>query len=211
MRQFAVCSLIVILLFISADCSKPSPTDIASGEIEVSAEPEQKLVENKEQFVINFNNGKFFLKPVAEYSISAVVVGKKTYSYGWQAQLAPVDLALAWGNLAEPSSEKYVTFNQSDRWYFFEYKDNSPLNGLYISTHSSNNHIIPANENINLAIKSIKENDKVALKGFLVNAQGKYENMDFWWITSLSRNDSGDSSCEVFYVTKVRDRDYVYE
>ena len=211
MRQFAFYLVCIILISTSAGCSKPVPTDVASEEIDTSAEPEQMPVQNKEQVIINLKNGKFSLKPVAEYSINAEVVSKKSYSYGWQAELAPIDLALAWGKLTEPESEKYVTFSQSDRWYYFEYKNDSPLNESYIVTHSSNNHIIPANENIQLAIKSIKKKDKVILRGFLVNAQGKYDNMDFWWNSSLTRNDTGDSSCEIFYVTKVKNGDYVYE
>ena len=211
MRQFAFYLVCIILISTSAGCSKPVPTDVASGEIDTSSEPEQIPVQNNEQVIINFKNGKFSLKPVAEYSINAEVVSKKSYSYGWQAELAPIDLALTWGKLTEPESEKYVTFSQSDRWYYFEYKNDSPLNESYIVTHSSNNHIIPANENIRLAIKSIKKKDKVILKGFLVNAQGKYDNMDFWWNSSLRRNDTGDSSCEVFYVTKVKKDGYVYE
>ncbi|MEK7272007.1 MAG: hypothetical protein AAB015_03750 [Nitrospirota bacterium] len=211
MRQFAFYLVCIILISTSAGCSKPAPTDVASGEIDTSSEPEQIPVQNKGQVIINLKNGKFSLKPVAEYSINAEVVSKKSYSYGWQAELAPIDLALAWGKLTEPESEKYVTFSQSDRWYYFEYKNDSPLNESYIVTHSSNNHIIPANENIQLAIKSIKKKDKVILRGFLVNAQGKYDNMDFWWNSSLTRNDTGDSSCEIFYVTKVKNGDYVYE
>ncbi|MEK7823236.1 MAG: hypothetical protein AAB228_03255 [Nitrospirota bacterium] len=211
MRQFAFYLVCIILISTSAGCSKPAPTDVASGEIDTSSEPEQIPVQNKGQVIINLKNGKFSLKPVAEYSINAEVVSKKSYSYGWQAELAPIDLALAWGKLTEPESEKYVTFSQSDRWYYFEYKNDSPLNESYIVTHSSNNHIIPANENIQLAIKSIKKKDKVILRGFLVNAQGKYDNMDFWWNSSLTRNDTGDSSCEIFYVTKVNNGDYVYE
>ncbi|OGW68473.1 MAG: hypothetical protein A3J72_01215 [Nitrospirae bacterium RIFCSPHIGHO2_02_FULL_40_19] len=211
MRQFAFYLVCIILISTSAGCSKPVPTDVASGEIDTSSEPEQIPVQNKGQVIINLKNGKFSLKPVAEYSINAEVVSKKSYSYGWQAELAPIDLALAWGKLTEPESEKYVTFSQSDRWYYFEYKNDSPLNESYIVTHSSNNHIIPANENIQLAIKSIKKKDKVILKGFLVNAQGKYDNMDLWWNSSLTRNDTGDDSCEVFYVTKVKNGDYVYE
>ncbi len=201
----------ITLLIFSPACSKPVPTDVASEEIDTSSEPEQIPVQNKGQVIINLKNGKFSLKPVAEYSINAEVVSKKSYSYGWRAELAPIDLALVWGKLTEPESEKYVTFSQSDRWYYFEYKNDSPLNESYIVTHSSNNHIIPANENIQLAIKSIKKKDKVILRGFLVNAQGKYDNMDFWWNSSLTRNDTGDSSCEIFYVTKVKNGDYVYE
>lgn len=78
-------------------------------------------------------------------------------------------------------------------------------------TYSSNNHIISANENIRMAIKSLKEKGTVALEGFLVNVSGKYGDTDVWWNSSLSRSDTGDSSCEVFYVTKVRNGEYVYE
>ena len=211
MRQFVFLPLIILMQIMSAGCSKPIPADVAPGDIEASAGPEQNVVENKEQFVINMKKGEFIIKPVAEYSISAIVIGKKSYSYGWQAELAPTDIALAWGKLADPESDKYVKYSQSDRWYFFEYKNDAPFSESYISTHSSNNHIIPASTNIRLAINSIKRKDKVMLKGFLVNVQGKYDNMDFWWNTSLTRNDSGDSSCEVFYVTSVKKDGYVYE
>lgn len=162
MRQLTF-FLCITSLSILLSCSKPVPTDDALGEINTSVEPEQISIENKEPIVINLKNGKFVLKPLVEYSISAVVVSKKSYSYGWQAKLAPIDLLLAWGKLSDPKSEKYVTFSQSDRWGYFEYKNDSPFNGSYISTHSSNNHIIPANENIQLAIKSIKKKDKVIL------------------------------------------------
>ncbi|MBI4653815.1 MAG: hypothetical protein HY752_02310 [Nitrospirae bacterium] len=209
MRKFLIS---IILLFILWGCSKPSPSDIAVGEIDALGEPQQIAVtEDKEPIAIDLENGKFYLKPVAGYSISAVVVSKKSYSYGWQAKLALVDLALAWGKLSDPETRKHFKFTQSDRWYYFEYENDSPLDVSYISTHSSNNHIIPANENIRLAIKSLKKNDTVTLEGFLINAAGKYKGTDLWWNSSLTRNDSGDSSCEVFYVTKVRNGDYIYE
>jgi hypothetical protein len=201
----------IILLFILWGCSKPTPSDIAVGEIDASAEPEQTLAGDRESVVINIKNGEFYLNPIAEYSVNAVVVSKESYSYGWQAELAPVDLALVWGKLSNPELMENITFSQSDRWYFFEYSNDSPLSGSYISTHSSNSHIIPANENISRAVKSIKKNEKVMLKGFLVNVKGRYNNTDVWWNSSITRNDTGDGSCEVFYVTKVRNGDYIYE
>jgi hypothetical protein len=113
--------------------------------------------------------------------------------------------------LAEPENEKYVTYRQDARWYFFEAAPDSPFTISYISSHSSNNHIIPATENVRKAVKSIKARQRVILEGSLVNLTGTFEGQSVWWNTSLSRTDTGDSSCELFYVTKVRIGNYIYE
>jgi hypothetical protein len=140
-----------------------------------------------------------------------VVVSKETYSSDWNAEISPVDLAIAWGKLTEPENEKYVSFGQRNRWYFYEYKPESPLDNSYILSHSSNNHIIPATENISLALKTISRKEKVMLEGFLVNLKGTYKGGTVYWNTSLTRKDSGDGSCELFYVTKARINTDVYE
>jgi nitrogenase subunit NifH len=81
----------------------------------------------------------------------------------------------------------------------------------YIISHSSNNHVIPANENIYQAIKTIREKDRVVLKGLLVNLKGTYKGQTVTWNTSLSRTDIGNDSCELFYVSEVRIETKVYE
>jgi hypothetical protein len=80
-----------------------------------------------------------------------------------------------------------------------------------VVTHSSNNHIIPDNENIHRAIKSINKKDEVILEGWLVNLKGVYRGKNVFWNTSLSRNDTGNGSCELFYLLKVRINNKVYE
>lgn len=62
----------------------------------------------------------------------------------------------------------------------------------YIINHSSNNHIIPATENLRKAVKSIKTGRKIVLEGFLVNLTGTYERQTVWSDTSMSRSDTGD-------------------
>jgi hypothetical protein len=211
MRQLRFLSAGILLLLILPACSKPVPSDTALGEVDVSGEPEQTAVQNNETIAINPGNGEVQLKPLAEYSISAVVIGKKPYSSGWQGRLAPVDIALAWGKLMAPGSSEHISFTQSGRWYYYEYDKDFPLDESYIIAHSSNNHIIPANENILLSVKSFKKGDKVTLAGILVGVRGKDEGENVWWNSSMRRNDTGDGSCEVFYVTKVTRAGYIYE
>ncbi|MBI4698769.1 MAG: hypothetical protein HY758_07675 [Nitrospirae bacterium] len=208
MRQFTFFLTCAVLI----GCSSPAPTGTATGEIDTSIDPQQiQTTGETAAIIIKLKKGEFYLNPLAHYSINAIVVGKESYSFGWQAELAPLDLALAWGKLAYPDTDKYVSFSQSERWYYFEYKNSSPFSAAFITSHSSNSHIIPANENIRLAVEAINKKDRITITGFLVNVSGTYEGMKFRWDTSLSRNDSGEGSCEVFYVTKVSDGNYVYE
>jgi hypothetical protein len=80
-----------------------------------------------------------------------------------------------------------------------------------VISHSANNHIIPANENIHEAVKTIWKKDIVVLEGVLVNIKGTYKGQPVTWNTSLSRKDTGNGSCELFYVSKVRIDTKVYE
>ena len=203
--------LLIFYIMLSYGCSGPELTTVEYGEIDTSQEPVQTPYEHDEAFMITVKDGQFTIKPLAEYKISAVVAGKESYSYGWSGKVAPVDLALAWGKIAEPENTKHISFSQSDRWYFFTYKPEGPFDSSYISRHSANNHIIPATENVLKAVKSVKEREKIILEGFLVYLTGTVEGHTVSWGTSLTRNDSGDSSCELFYVTKVRIDNKVYQ
>ncbi len=138
-------------------------------------------------------------------------MSRKTYSFGWDGEISPLDLAVVWGKLAEPEYHRFMSYRQSGRWYFYKYKSGFPLDDHYIISHSSNNHIIPANKNVKRAVMTIGEGDKVVLEGFLVNLKGDYKGRAVTWNSSTTRVDTGNGSCEVFYVYKVRIKDMVYE
>ena len=201
---------VLILCFLSA-CDRPQKSGVDFDQIDTSRDPIQRSFRSNESILIETKAGQFTLTPVAEYQLAGVVVSKEPYSFDWNAEISPVDLAIAWGKLTEPENAKYVSFSQRNRWYFYKYKPESPLDNSYILSHSSNNHIIPATENISLALKTISRKEKVMLEGFLVNLKGTYKGGTVYWNTSLTRKDSGDGSCELFYVTKARVGSDVYE
>ncbi len=186
-------------------------TGVEPDEIDTSRDPIQIAYKTDEPIIKEIKNGYFTITPVAEYKVSGVVVGKGTYSSDWDGEISPVDLAISWGKLAEPESSQYIKYTQGNRWYFYQYKPESPFDNPYIISHSANNHIIPANENIRRAVKSVSRKDKVVLEGFLVNLKGIYKEQPVAWNTSLSRTDTGSGSCELFYVSKVRIDTRVYE
>jgi hypothetical protein len=201
----------ILLLFLIIGCDRPQVTREEFDEIDVSQEPLQIQYTSNEPIIKKNEDGEFTITPVVEYKIAAIMVSRKSYHDGWHAEVAPIDLALVWGKLAEPEYDKYITYSQSDRWYFYEYKAGCPFNNSLVIPHSANNHIIPADENIYKAVKTIKKKQKILLEGFLVNVKGRYKGGNFWWNSSLKRTDSGDGSCEIFYVKKVRIKTKVYE
>ena len=211
MKPFLRCVLLVITFCLFSACDRPHLTGVGFEKIDTSRDPEQTPVTTNDPIVITFKNGSFTLIPKATYRLSRVVVGRESYSGGWEAIISPVDLAIVWGKLAEPYSDKYVSYSQSNRWYFFKTKADSPLDTSYVSTHSGNNHIVPVNENVARAVNAVRKKDKVILEGFLVNMTGTYRGKVVMWNSSLSRADTGNGSCEIFYVTKARIDSRVYE
>lgn len=107
MRTFQLPVILLILCIVLAyGCNGPELTTVEYGEIDTSQEPVQTPYERDEPFTITIKDGQLRIKPLAEYKISAVVAGKESYSYGWSGKVAPVDLALAWGKIAEPENKK---------------------------------------------------------------------------------------------------------
>ena len=198
------------LLFLSG-CEKPHLSGTETEEIDVSQDPLQIPNPSGDPIIKEIENGHLTLTPVAEYRVSGVVVSKKTYDGGWESQISPFDLAIVWGKLAEPAYDKYIEYWQNSRWYFFRYKEGSPFDHSYVVTHSGNHHTIPATYNVRKALESIQKNDKVILEGYLVNVKGTYRGKAVFWNTSLSRNDTGSGSCEVFYLSKVKIDTEFYE
>jgi hypothetical protein len=210
-KQFLWLLSIILFFHFLFGCDRPKMTGIESDEIDTFRDPIQSSYKSDEPNIREIKNGLFTITPVAEYKISGVVVSKKTYSSGWDGEISPVDLTIVWGRLAEPEYDRYITYSQGNRWYFYQYKPGSPFDNSFVISHSGNHHTIPANENIHEAIKTIGKKDKVVLEGVLVNIKGTYKGQPVTWNSSLSRTDTGNGSCELFYVSKVRIDTKIYE
>lgn len=144
--------------------------------------PEQKSYESNDQNIVMENdNYKVALFPKAKYRIYAMVMSKKKYTWGWDGDVYPYDLVLAWDKLILPENRKGIVYAQGSRWYYFYYDDTFPLSKKEVYKYSSNNHIIPANERILEATEKIRNKEKIYLEGFLVNIKGKSEGKDVFF------------------------------
>ena len=159
--------------------------------------PVQQNLSQTELRIIEGRKGPVTMEVVATYRVQAGVRGRQNYRTDYPAQISPMDLILAWGDLNQSHLLEAVSYRQSGRWYYFNLTPDAPVTTTHISHHSANTHIIPADGKVLRQLKSIKTNSYVELEGYLVNVL--FENGP--WSTSLSRTDTGGGACEIFLVT----------
>jgi len=204
-----------VIIYASLPSSEPPPVLLpeASAEkvfIELE-DPAQNRYKGDDFIPVTDKNMSLEIHPKANYRIYAMVMSKKKYSWGWGGKVAPYDLALAWNKLMLPENQVGIKYSQSGRWYQFRYDSGFPLTKSYIYKHSANTHCIPANQTVKKGLDRIRRKNKVYMEGYLVNIKGKVENSPVWWNSSISRNDTGDGSCEVFYIKKIVLDNEIYE
>lgn len=210
-----VISIILIIIAVSLVTAiyffgKPISVEEADTPMDASTDPIQINESIMRVVTHNTRSMSLIYIPQADYEITAKVVDKKRYHAGWTSKIAPYDLALAWGKLTQPEMKEFINYYQMKRFYFFKYSWDCPVSEKYISEHSSNNHLISANENICKAIGLIKKGDIIQLWGSLVNVEGIYKNFEVTWDTSTTRMDSGNGACEIIYVEKIRIKNKIY-
>ena len=154
--------------------------------------PEQLPLDQAQSFKMN----NFEVTPLASYRLTAKLLGREHYRWDGQAEVAPVDLAVAWGPLSDESALALIDFDHRSRWLFWN-PGESPLSNEVIGLHTANVHIIPADDSILKTIKQSRIGDVVAFSGALVRVDGA----GGWsWKSSLSRNDTGNGACELMWV-----------
>jgi len=136
----------------------------------------------------------------AEFEIRARVLSRKNYSWGSEADLSPVDLALGWGVMSDQAVIDQIEISQGSRWYYTRYQLPAPISDTEIIQNSGNMHIIPAQSRIEKKLKQVRVGDIVRLRGRLVDI----DHPSGWhWRTSLSRDDTGGGSCEIVYLEDI--------
>jgi len=166
---------------------------------EYLSSPIQEKLPQSENRIIEGKNGPVSAELVATYQVQAGVRGRRNYRTDYPAQVSPMDLILAWGDLNQAHMLEAVSYRQSGRWYYFNVKPDSTISNTHVYHHSANTHIVPADDLVLKQLRKIKVNSYVELEGYLVNVL--FENGP--WRTSLTRTDTGDGACEIFLVTRV--------
>ena len=140
------------------------------------------------------------LTPRAKFEIRARVLSRKDYSWGTEADLSPVDLALGWGVMSDQAVLDRIEISQGSRWYYTRYELPAPISDKEITQNSGNMHMVPAQNRIRKKLKEVRVGDIVRLRGTLVDIDHP---SGWYWRTSLSRDDTGGGSCEIVYLEEI--------
>lgn len=137
------------------------------------------------------------LTALAEYRLTARVLGTKRYRSGFASDIAPIDIALGWGRMSDQAVLDRFAISMGNRFYFYEWENEPAIPAEEIMRSSANNHLIAANDDVRKTIASLIPGHIVILRGYLVNATGPDGEK---WNSSLRRDDTGNGACEVFLV-----------
>jgi hypothetical protein len=149
-----------------------------------------------------FELNDFLIEPQAAYDITARVLSVERYRMDGGAALSPIDFAVGWGPMSDTAVLDHYRVTQGSR-FFTIYPDEDAIDLDTALRAAANMHLIPANSLVMRRLKKVRAGNIVRLQGFLVNAS---RDDGYSWNTSLTRNDTGNGACELFYVESVESR-----
>lgn len=165
-----------------------------------------------EKQLFNIKKDKnYVIFPFSRYEISGIVVAKNTFLFDTVKNISPVDIGLIYGELARPEYRKDAVFFLSFMRHLMpHFRSGIKLDN--ICAYYSHNHIIPSNNNILKAVKSLKNNQTVMLKGYLVYVNtGGCSNWGSPNMIPGACDSTILSGCEIIYVDEVRTDGRVYK
>jgi len=187
--------LVAVALYGAYGYFTSRPVDWPAGEL-VADDPKQ----------VNFEAAapiprrNFQLLARARFGAEVRVLSHERYRAGELADISPLDLAVGWGPMSDSAVLDRLEISQSNRFYYWHFDDEPPIPQREIVTHSSNWHLVPADDNVWSELQRVRTGDIISLEGLLIdikNSNGQVIR------TSLRRNDTGAGACEVVLVETV--------
>jgi len=146
-----------------------------------------------------WTHGDYMVTGLAEFTVRAKVLSRERYRMDDESDLSPIDFALGWGPMSDQSIVDEFDISQGFRWFEWQ-TETMPIAQSDVVRHSANMHLIPATEEIEDVLFSVKRGEVVELSGYLVQVEG---DGGWLWKSSMTRSDSGGGACEVVWVESV--------
>lgn len=205
LKEYLVVQLVVVVLFVVILIPQMLYEPAASNVTINTSNPPLMTPPTRFAFEYTPFATTYKIVPVADYVISGVVLDKKRYMMHQRAGLlGQMDVGLAWGRISSPESREGMRFNNKGGRVLIS-KFDSVYQYTLADGYYSNNHLIPANENVSRGFDRLKKESLVRLEGYLVNA---YSDRMKWETSTVI---GGDGNCEIIYVKRLFIDGYVYE
>lgn len=179
------------------DISVSIPLEILQLSHNQTLPPIQENLKNATIFSI-YDGDK--ITPKATFQLQGKVLMKRCYN-DFNTKYYPCDLAIGWGDMANPSFYGKINLSQSRRFWFFRYQySDLDVRSQQIYHQAANMHIIPADSFIQDQVNKIKPGDIIRLSGLLVNIDDRDGH---YWRSSMVRTDTGNGACEIIYTQQL--------
>jgi hypothetical protein len=143
----------------------------------------------------------FQAKLLASYVLEGRVVTRREFRNDATSAVSPLDLGIVWGDLAAPGGTDGLAFRTGHRSIWFSNSPEADLPKRW-KEQVTNNHLVPANRQVNDALMAIGIGERVRLRGYLVTVTG---NGTLPWRSSTRRDDGSIvGGCEIILVTDVQ-------
>jgi hypothetical protein len=163
----------------------------------VASPPSQKALPAKDLGEVE----GWHLTAVAEYHLRGRVLGTKRYHSPPNSDLVPFDVAVGWNRMSDQAVLDQFSLTMGNRFFFYEWADAPAIPPDEIKCSAANNHVIAANDEVRKLVRGLRVGQIVTMDGYLVNAKGPEGRT---WNSSLTRDDTGNGACELFYVEKAK-------
>jgi len=177
-------------------------------------EPVQSVIKTPTPIKFSKDGFSYTLTPVADYSLSGLVVHKmdydRWYSLSRTDEVFTVDFCVVWGENLRNGEYKNPTLSIKQDFRFCLYSYSYAKEQRFENSQISNNHLIVEDPLVLKKISAISAGDQVQIIGKLVNVRAdalgetrQFEGKEMDWTTSTTRADSGAGACEIIYVEDV--------
>jgi hypothetical protein len=199
--------LISLVLFIFSCLKKNDLPDKNLIMKELDQVPLQEPLNSSDKpFQIKKGGNIYTITPLYKYELYGLSVADYD-SENWldvmhkKDPLNTKDICAVWGNNAIGGIYQNSKFGHGEFTCFVK-STNVEDDMAFKNNEFSNNHLIPASEEVYKKIKEAQVGDQIYLKGYLAN----YEFIDnkgdrYSRNSSITRSDNGNGACEVVYVT----------
>jgi len=168
--------------------------------------PRQTAIDSA-AFSLSRGGMTYTVTPLYAYEISGLVVSLfntatwwNMYHKEWKDRLNIKDVCLIWGDNISRQVYPRMKFSSTSFECRYETRDAQTWR-QFDPACLSNNHLLPADAEVERTIRDIRRGDQIFLRGYLVSYE---RGPEFKRGSSTTRADNGAWSCETIYVTSAR-------
>ena len=145
--------------------------------------------------------------PLARFTVRARILSRCHYQDDSAAPIAPLDLFVCWGNEWQRGEMHDFELDHRERRCLLKRRWNGQFPVESLLKWCANIHILPATDLLKQPLLAVRPREIVELEGWLVDVRGRVgRHDDFRWRSSLSREDTGEGSCEVLWLERLHAR-----